>query len=140
MASQCYLAGRIDAAVRYSDAGQEVIGSGRAEVLFGLEGLLGGSYVAIGHPEQWVEWCRAQLARGLDTHTVTRACLLIGLMITGSADEAMAAVDGLIDAAEATGNPYVLSFALHAYGWAVRDADPARSLAAQRRGLADRPR
>ncbi len=135
MASQCYLAGRIDPAIRYSDAGQEVIGTGRAEVPFGLEGFLGGSYLAIGHPERWVEWCRSQLARGLDTHTVTRACLLIGLMITGSADEAMAAADGLIDAAEATGNPWVLSFALHAYGWAVHDADPARSLAALRRGL-----
>jgi hypothetical protein len=111
------------------------LGSGRAEVPFGLEGFLGGSYLAIGHPERWVEWCRAQLARGLDTHTLTRACLLIGLMITGSADEAMAAADGLIDAAEATDNPWVLAFALQAYGWTVHDADPARSLAALRRGL-----
>ena len=69
---------------------------------------LGAAYLAIGQPERWVEWCRAQLARGLDTHTVTRACLLIGLTISGSADEAMAAANGLIDAAEATGNPYVL--------------------------------
>ena len=38
----CYMAGRIEAAVGYSDAGQEVIGSGRAEVPFGAEGLLGG--------------------------------------------------------------------------------------------------
>src|SRR5262249_50193763 len=53
----------------------------------------------------------------------------------GSSDEATAAVNGLIDAAEATNNPYVLAFALHAYGWAVHDADPARSLAALRRGL-----
>ena len=135
MASQCYLAGRIDPAIRYSDAGQEVIGSGRAEVPFGLEGLLGGSYVAIGHPERWVEWCRTQLARGLDTHTVTRACLLIGLALTGSADDAMAVANGLIDAAEATGNPYVLAWALHAYGLAVRGADPVGSLAAGRRGL-----
>jgi len=111
------------------------LGNGRAEVPFGLEGFLGGSYLAIGHPERWVEWCRAQLARGLDSHTVTRACLLIGLMITGSADEAMAAADGLIDAAEATDNPWVLAFALQAYGWTVHDADPARSLAALRRGL-----
>jgi predicted ATPase len=135
MASQCYLAGRIDPAVRYSDAGQEVIGSGRAEVPFGLEGFLGGSYLAIGHAERWVEWCRAQLARGLDTHTVTRACLLIGLALTGSSDDAMGAANGLIDAAETTGNPHVLAFALHAYGLAVRGADPVRSLAAGRRGL-----
>ena len=40
----------------------------------------------------------------------------------------MAAADGLIDAAEATRNPYVLSFALFAYGFAFRDADPDRAL------------
>ena len=45
MASQCYLAGRIEAAVRYSDAGQMVIGSGRDEVPYGIQGWLGGAYV-----------------------------------------------------------------------------------------------
>jgi hypothetical protein len=135
IASQCYIAGRIEAAVGYSDAGQEVIGSGRAEVPFGLEGLLGGSYVSVGQPERWIRWCRAQLARGLDTHTVTRACLLMGLTVSGRFDDAMAAVNGLIDAAEATGNPCVLSLALLAYGWAFHDADPVRSLEALRRGL-----
>ena len=37
----------------------------------------------------------------------------------------MAAANGLIDAAEATHNPCALSFALLAYGFAFRDADPA---------------
>ena len=71
------MAGRIEAAVGYSDAAQEVIGSGRAEVPFGLEGFLGGSYVAVGQPERWIRWCRAQLARGLDTHAYTTACPLM---------------------------------------------------------------
>jgi hypothetical protein len=44
-------------------------------------------------------------------------------------------VNGLIDAAETTGNPCVVSWALQAYGSAVQDADPVRSLAALRRGL-----
>ena len=135
LASQCYMAGRIDPAIRYSEAAQEVIGSGRAEVPFGLEGLLGGAYVAIRHPERWVEWCRAQLKRGRDTHAFVRACLVTALMAAGSADEAIAAANGLIDAAEATGNPCVLSLALLAYGWAFHDANPARSLEALRRGL-----
>jgi hypothetical protein len=60
----------------------------------------------------------------------------MGLDAMGSFDEAMAAANGLIDAVEATGNPYVLASALHSYGWAVHDADPAGSLAALRRGLA----
>ena len=52
MASQCYIVGRIEEAVGYSDAGQTVIGSGRDEVPFGLEGWLGGVYMAIGQPER----------------------------------------------------------------------------------------
>jgi hypothetical protein len=59
----------------------------------------------------------------------------MGLTVSGSLDDATAAANGLIDAAEATGNPMVLAFALHAYGWAVHQADPGRSLAALRRGL-----
>ena len=47
----------------------------------------------------------------------------------------MAAADGLIEAAEATRNPCALSFALFAYGFAFRDADPVRALDALRRGL-----
>jgi predicted ATPase len=64
MAVQCWMTGRIEAAVRYADTAQAVIGSGRhEEVPFGLEGLLGVAYMAVGQPERWVEWCRAQLAR-----------------------------------------------------------------------------
>jgi predicted ATPase len=107
VAEFCYMAGRIEAAVGYSDAAQEVIGIGRAQLPFGSEGLVGGSYVAIGHPERWIRWCRAQLARGRDTHAFARASLVILLTVTGSGEEAMAAAKGLIDAAEATGNPCV---------------------------------
>ena len=47
----------------------------------------------------------------------------------------MAAANGLIDAAEASHNPFVLSFALFTYGITYRDADPVRALEALRRGL-----
>jgi hypothetical protein len=79
----------------------------------------------VGQPERWIRLCRAQLARGVETHAYTTTSLVIGL----------AAANGLIDAAEATGNPHVLSWALLAYGLAVHDADPVRSLVALRRGL-----
>ena len=102
---------------------------------FGIEGWLGGAYVFIGQPERSVEWCRTQLARGRDTHTLTRASLVLSLAIAGSVDEAMAAANGLIDAAEATRNPYALSYALLAHGFAFRDTDPVRALEALRRGL-----
>ena len=135
MASLSWVVGRIEEAVGYSDAGQTVIGSG-GEVPFGLEYGLGVVYSAIGQPKRMVEWCRAQLARGRDTHTLTRAFLVPALTIAGAGDEARAAANGLIDAAEATHNPYVLAMALHGYGYAFRDANPGRAMEALRRGLA----
>ena len=135
MASLCYMAGRIDPAIRYTEAAQRAISGGSDHVPYGAEGFIGSVYPAVGQPERMIRWGRAQLARGRDTHSLTTTCLVIGLSITGSADDAMAAANGLIDAAEATGNPFALSWALLAYGMAVHDADPVRSLAAFRRGL-----
>jgi predicted ATPase len=136
MAVQCWMPGRIEAAVRYADAAQTVIGSGRQEeVPFGLEGLLGVAYMAVGQPERWVEWCRAQLARGRDTHIFTRACLVSALTFAGCGEEARAAATGMIEVAEASHNPFALSLALHAYGLAFRDDDPAGALEALRRCL-----
>jgi predicted ATPase len=135
LASACWNPGRIEAGVGYSNAAQLVIGSGRHEVPFGLEGALGGAYMVIGQPQRCVEWCRARLARGRDTHTLTRAVLVLALTDADCGEEARAAANGLIDAAEATHNPYLLTFALHAHGYAFRDADPAATLDAARRGL-----
>jgi len=136
LAAGCWAAGRVEAAVHYADDGQMVIGSGRHEVLFGSEGLLGFAYFGAGQPERMVEWCRAQIARGRDTHTFTRTATVFALASAGSRDAAMAAATGLIDAAEATRNPYALAWALSAYGFAFRDADPHRARDARRRGLA----
>ena len=134
IASQCYTTGRIEEAVGYAEAGQTVIGSG-GEVPFGNEGALGAVYLVIGQPERAVEWCRAQLARGRDTHTLTRYWLVATLTMAGAGEEARAAANGLIEAAEATHNPYALACALFGYGFAFRDADPVRALEALRRGL-----
>ena len=135
MASLCWMPGRIDESLRYSDTGTPIIGGGTDKVLFAIEGWIGSAYQYIGQPERWAEWCRAQLARGRDTHTMTRTCLVIALVSAGCPDDAMAATDGLIEAAETTGNPYALGLALLSHGLAFRDADPVRSLAALRRGL-----
>ena len=105
------------------------------EVPFGLEGALGVAYMVIGQPERAVEWCRAQLARGRDTHAFTRATLVIALTFAGCDEEARAAANGLIDTAEATRNPWALSRALWAYGNAFRHADPVRARDTLRRGL-----
>jgi predicted ATPase/class 3 adenylate cyclase len=135
LAAACWMPGRIEEAVGYADTGQTVIGSGGDEVPFGLEGVLGVVYDVIGQPERCVEWCRAQLARGHDTHTVTRASLVVALAVAGAGEEARSAANGLIEAAEATHNPFALAYALQAHGFAFGDADPVRALEALRRGL-----
>jgi predicted ATPase len=137
IASLCYLTGRIDDGVRYADAAQIVLAR-HPDVLHVLpspiDGMIGGAYMASGHPERWIEWCRAQLQCDPDSVHI-RACLVFGLTNTGSGEEAMVATNGLIEAAEATANPFMLSFALFAYGYPFREADPARALDATRRGL-----
>ena len=135
IASLCYTTGRIEAAVGYSDAGQIVLGRSRDALPYGIEGLLGAVYLTIGQPERWAEWCRAQLARRRDTHVHIRAWLVSTLSLAGSGGEAMDSADGLIEAAEATGNPLLLALALCAYGVAFRDADPVGALNALGRGL-----
>jgi predicted ATPase/class 3 adenylate cyclase len=135
IASLCYTTGRIEAAVRYSDAGQIVLGRSRDAPPYGSEGMLGAVYLASGQPERMAELCRAQLARRRDTHVHIRAYLVAALALAGSGGEAMDSADGLIEAAEATANPLWLALALWAYGLAFRDADPVRALNALGRGL-----
>jgi hypothetical protein len=135
IASQCFTTGRIEAAVRYSDAGQIVLDKSREALPGGIEAMLGAVYLAIGQPDRLAEWCRAQLTRRRHSHVHIRAYLVVALSLAGSGGEAMDSADGLIETAEATGNPLFLSLALWAYGAAFRDADPVGALNAQRRGL-----
>ncbi len=134
-ASQCFRTGRIEAAVGYTDAGRIVLASGGDAPPYGIEALLGVAYLAIGQPERWAELCRAQLARRRDSHVYIRASLVFALAVAGCGGEAMDSADGLIEAAEATGNPQMLAWVLSAYGAAFRDADPVGALDALGRGL-----
>ena len=135
MASNCYTAGRIDEAIRYSDACQIVLARSHYALPHGLEGIVGGAYIFIGRPERYVEMCRAELRRRRDAPVTIRASLVFALVFAGSGEEAMVAADGLIEAAEATGNPFVLSFVLAACGTAFGDTDPAHAMDALGRGL-----
>jgi len=136
MASLCWMPGRLEEAVRYSAAGQKAIGGGHHVLPGGVQGWLSATYMATGQPEQCVEWARAELSQGRDTHAFTRAGLVIALSMAGCGEEAMAAAIGLVEAAEAARNPWALSFALLACGLAFGDADPVRAQHALRRGLA----
>jgi predicted ATPase len=135
IASRCYATGRIEAAVGYCDAGQIVLDRSRDALPYGIEGVLGVVYLAIGQPERLAELCRAQLARRRDNDVHLRGWLVFALALAGSGGEAMDSADGLIEAAEATGNPHLLAGALGAYGVASRDADPVGALNAVGRGL-----
>jgi tetratricopeptide (TPR) repeat protein len=135
IASQCFTTGRIEEAVGYSDIGQIVVGRSSDALPYGHEGLLGMSYLTIGQPERLVELCHAQLARRRDTPVAIRECLVMALAVAGLSGEAMDSADGLIEAAEATGNPSLLAGALFAYGLAFRDANPVGALNALGRGL-----
>ena len=116
IASQCYTSGRVDAAVRYCDAAIPVVESGRGEVPFGIEGLLCTAYLYAGRPQLAVDWCRSRVQSGRDTHAVSRTSLILSLAVAQAHEEAIAATTGLIEAAEATRNPWVLSFALLGFG------------------------
>jgi predicted ATPase len=135
IASLCSTTGRIEAALGYSEAGQIVLDKSREALPYGIEASLGAVYLAIGQPERWAELLRAQLARRRDSHVFIRAWLVYALAVTVPTAEAMDSMDGLIEDAEATGNPLFLSLALGAYGLAFRDADPVGALNALGRGL-----
>jgi len=134
-ASLCNLVGRSEDAARYSEVGQAVIAAAGDKVSYFGGTWLGSAYRGVGPPERDVEVCRAQWARTGDTNALAGANLVLALSVYGFAEEARVIADGLIDATEASRNPCALAYALLACGYAFRDTDPARALAAWRRGV-----
>ena len=136
MAALCFTSGRIDAAVGYAGAGQEAVTSGRFdEVRKDAEASIGSPYSAIGQLGRWVEWCRTVIARRSGTNVHAQALLAIALKMAGADDEATAASEELLAAADTTDNPNLAAWALFAYGMAHRDVAPAAAYEALRRGL-----
>ena len=136
MASRCFLVGRIEEAVGYSNAGRTLIASSGHDVPFGAVEWMGGVQLSLGQHQWMVDLCRDELEHGRDTHTSITASLAIALTMAGAAAEAIATTAGLIEAAEARGNPCTLSYALFAYGYARLGVDPSSARDALRRGLA----
>ena len=138
MATQCWIVGRMDEAVRYSEAGQVAFhkSKSRGGVPPGFEAWLGGIFTQIGQAERSIEWYRAEIDSNHDVHVLTRTALMMAKTMAGSQDAAIAASKGLIEAAEATRNPHILAFTLLTYGMAHCDADPPHARDAMRRGLA----
>jgi predicted ATPase len=135
MAVMCWMVGRVEEAVDYSDAGQMVLLSGHNAVPSGFESWLAGVFNMIGQPERTVEWCRGLLAHHRDPFALCRGSLAVALMRAGSHAEAIAAAKHAIDAADAIPNPWARSWAFLIYGMACCDADPLRARDALLRGL-----
>jgi predicted ATPase len=135
-AALCYTSGRVEDAVEYAAAGQAAVTSGGFdEVHAEMEASLGGSSLVIGEPERWVDWCRSVMSRRPATYVHAQGCLTIALKFAGPEEEALAAADVLIAAADATESPNLAAWAHFAYGFAYRDADPAHAYEILRRGL-----
>jgi predicted ATPase len=134
-ASFCWMTGRVDQALEYTDSGQTILASSPHAPPYGMEGGFGGPYMAIGQAERWAELCRTQLERRGDNHVVIRTCRVFALAFAGFLEEARAAADGLIEAAIASNNPYMHTFATAAYAYCLSSAGSERDLALCRQGL-----
>ena len=136
LAAQCHAAGRVDDAVDYLEASHQLTQSERFdEVPYELQISTGIVYTHAGQSDRWVHLCRRVIAAEAGPLTITRACLVMALYFSGEGDEARAASEGLLAAADATHNPMTACFALLAHGLAYHDADPVAAYDALRRAL-----
>ena len=136
LAAQCYAAGRLDDAVGYLDASRRLTESGGFdEIFYDVQGSTGVVYSHAGQSERWVELCHSVIGHEVGPQTITRASLVMAFYFLGKGDEARAASQGLLAAAEAAGNPCTACFALLAHGLAYHDADPAAAYDALRGAL-----
>ena len=137
MGAMCYATGRIADSYSYATGARLAIESGRFdEVPYECEVALSATYATAGEPDQWVELCRNIIARRSGTLTLAKAFLVMGLTVAGATDEALAMLEDLRSAADATDNPAVLGYALLARGLAYRYVDGVAAYDAHRRGLA----
>jgi hypothetical protein len=136
VAAQCHAAGRVDDAVGYLDASHQTTQRGGFdEVPYELQISTGIVYSHAGQSNRWADLCRRVIAAQTGPLTITRASLVMALYFLGEGDEARAASEGLLAAADATHNPMTACFALLAHGLAYHDADPVAAYGALRRCL-----
>jgi predicted ATPase len=136
VAAQCHAAGRVDDAVGYLDASQEMAESGDFDRLPSeMETSSGVVYTHAGRADRWADRCRRAIAAEAGPHTITRACLVMALHFSGDDQEATLASKELLAEADATDNPIRACFALVAYGIVHHDAYPVAAYDALRRAL-----
>ncbi|MCW2553075.1 MAG: putative ATPase [Mycobacterium sp.] len=136
VASFCFAAGRSQDALRFAEAARLAIASGRYDRMpCDFDAAFGGAYLATGQPWRWVELCRDVIDRDDGPHVSAQAYLAVALAVSGSTAEAQETSPRIRDAAEASGNPCTIGYALFAYGFCRIDDDPEAAYEAVRRGL-----
>ncbi len=137
IAAECYRTGRLTDGVDYADAGAAILGTGHFDrMLYDIEPTaLGGTYITMGFSDRWLALCRKRLAPGEGMNAFNRGSMVMALTTAGEFDEAKSASEDLLDAADATDNPGAQAFSFFAYGYVMRDANPAAAYEALRRGL-----
>lgn len=128
IASLCWMTGRLEAAVGYVDLAVALLDGGSPGLPYGIEGWLGGAYLAVGQPERWSALCAAQLERRGDDNVYIRSCRVFALAFAGLFDAAIAASEGLIEAAVAIGNPCIYTFAVGAVAFTFSTSKAAWEL------------
>jgi predicted ATPase len=135
-AAQCYAAGRVDDAVSYLEASQQTAKSADFDAVpFEIQTATGIVYAVAGQAERWADLCQSVIESEAGPHTITCASLVMALYFLNRGDEAKAASEGLLAAAEATANPNTACFALLAHGIGYQNVNPVSAYAALRRAL-----
>ena len=91
VAALCWMAGRIDDAIAYSDRRQRWCAPAAERCRSDLMGLLGGTYMVIGELEKALEWEDRYLDRRSDPLAISRSNRVLAVGDGRSSDEAMAA-------------------------------------------------
>ena len=97
------------------------------EVPFGFDGLLGGLYRSWASLRRPSNWFQSHMDPVRDPLATIRANRVLVLSMVGYAEESMVEATDIVKAAETTGNPYALTYALLAYGYAFRGTDTQAS-------------
>ena len=136
-AANCVFLGRADDAVGYGEAGLALSDDPRYDpVSHAMDyAILSYAHLAAGRPDKHLEVATAGIERSGDPTVLLRGGVVYALASTGRLDEAMAMAGDTVAAAEASGIPASIAYALNAYGKALADSDPARALVVTRRAL-----
>jgi predicted ATPase len=129
-AAGCWFHGRPDDGVAYADAARALYRDPAFEQnMYGIAAqTASATHMYAPTLDRWVSACREVLSVTDDPLLLGRSQLATALTLTGHADEALLLCEGLVPAAEATGNPYAHAFALMALGHAQAETDPASAV------------